>query len=418
MNNTQYSEIGQKLSPPIISDLMAKALNNPSLLSIAAGFTDNVILPNHLISEGTQDLLQKNISNDVLQYGTTQGRLRLREEVLKHLNSYPSESVDLESDNVLISNGSQQSLYLCMQVLCNPGDIILVEDPSYFVFLEMLQGLNIQAIGMPSDNCGKTDIDKTRKLIHQLKEENRWNRVKGAYLVSYYSNPSSRSLPLDEKIALCNLFKDTGLNGPIIEDAAYRDLYYDAPHPAPSLLSMAEAKDCRLLYTSTFTKPLATGLKVGYSISNDPELLQKMIYCKGHHDFGTANFNQALIEQILVKGLYPELLRKQQTHYKDKAIVIHEELRQSGIAEFGWKCEKPMGGLLLWLIDPLNRVDTSMNSEFCNACLNAGVLYVPGDLCFASQTPKSAMRLSFGTLKPEDLRVAIQRLCDVIQKYI
>ncbi len=417
MAETKYSRLGENLEPPIISDLMAQAIKNPDILSIAAGFTDNAILPNRLLSDQIQALLQNNKSNDVLQYGTTKGREKLRTLILEHLQSFPDENRSLPISQVLISNGSQQSLYLAMQVLCNPGDIILVEDPSYFVFLEMLRGLNIQAIGLPSDHSGKTDIEKSRALLGDLKKQGKKDRIRGLYLVSYYSNPSSRSLPLHEKEAFLSLLEEFQLEIPIIEDAAYRDLYYENPHEAPSILNIAHPEKHPVLYTSTFTKPLATGLKVGYAISNSEEWIQKMTYAKGHHDFGSAHFNQALIEQILAKNLYLGLLKKQQIHYLEKSRIMSNAMEASGIRELGWTWQEPRGGLLIWLIDPQERVDTDMGSEFCNACLKAGVLYVPGSLCFANKTPKNAMRLSFGTLTPDKLVTATERLCKIIKDF-
>lgn len=417
MEPNHFSKLADTLEAPIISDLMAQAIQNPDLLSIAAGFTDNVLLPNELLQEQAVALLKESTGNEVLQYGTTQGRERLREEILKHLHTFPDEQWELPIDQVLVSNGSQQSLYLAMQVLCDPGDIILVEDPTYFVFLEMLKGLQIEAIGMPSDHCGRTDIDKTDQLFKQLKAEGRWEKVKGIYLVSYYSNPTSRCLSKQEKSSLLDLLQYHQFSAPIVEDAAYRDLYYDQPAEAPTLLSSIWGHHFNVLYTGTFTKPLATGLKVGFAVSNDKKLLDKMVYAKGHHDFGSAHFNQALVERILVKGLYPELLQKQRKHYQRKAQVMTAALERSGIQEMEWHWEIPSGGLLLWLIDRNGKVNTDMGSEFCKSCLDNGVLYVPGSLCFASRTPNCAMRLSFGTLPDDKLDIAIDRLCENIKKY-
>ena len=147
-----FSRLGQEIASPIIVDLMARALANPNLLSLAAGFTDNVILPRELVRRYATELTQEGLANEPLQYGHNQGRQRLRELSCKAIATHPGEKVQaFDPSSMFITNGSQQALYLSIQAICDPGDIVLVEEPSYFVCLEMLKGLGLRPLGIPCD---------------------------------------------------------------------------------------------------------------------------------------------------------------------------------------------------------------------------------------------------------------------------
>jgi 2-aminoadipate transaminase len=411
-----FSKLGREIQPPVIVDLMARALANPELLSLAAGFTDNAVLPRELVSRFATELTQVGLSDEPLQYGQNQGRLRLRELTCEWIATHPGERIGaFDPANLFITNGSQQALYLAVQVLCDPGDIVLVEEPSYFVCLEMLKGLGLRPIGIPCDDTGAIQPDAFAELLRTLDANGERKRVKAVYLVSYFCNPSSRSLEFDEKVKVAELLLEGGYQIPVIEDAAYRELYFDAPHPAPSIVSMDAFAAFPKLYLGTYTKPFATGLKTGYGYCSHPEWLAKILGIKGHQDFGSAHFNQAIIERVLDEGLYAEHLAIIQKHYAHKAMVLDEVLRAGGLIELGWRWETPKGGLILWLRAPEGS-DLRMESDFCRCCIKHGVLYVPGDLCFSSGKPWHCARLAVGTLAEPRLRQAAQRFVEVARQ--
>ncbi len=411
-----FSRLGRNSRPPVIVDLMARALANPELLSLAAGFTDNVVLPAELVARFAAELTAEP-GNEALQYGQNQGRQRLRELTCAFLATHPNERAEAyDPANTLITNGSQQALYIAVQTLCDPGDIILVEQPSYFVCLEMLQGLGVRAIGMPCDAKGAIRHDALAAQLRELEHAGERDRVKAIYLVSYFGNPSSRCHELDEKRATAKTLLDAGYCIPVIEDAAYRDLYYEAPHPVPTTLSLDAYAPFPKLYLGTFTKPFATGLKIGYGVCTDAAWLDKMLCIKGHQDFGSAHFNQCLIERMLAGGHYPEHLAGIQKHYATKADVMDRALREGGLPELGWQWERPQGGLIFWLRGPAG-IDLRMEGEFCQRCIENGVLYVPGDLCFAAGAPWNCVRLSTGALLVARLKEAVARFVSVAKDF-
>jgi 2-aminoadipate transaminase len=404
-----FSRLGREIASPVIVDLMARALANPELLSLAAGFTDNAVLPRELVGRFATELTQAGLADEPLQYGQNQGRQRLRELSCEAIATHPGERAEaFDPAAMFISNGSQQALYLAVQAICDPGDIVLVEEPSYFVCLEMLKGLGLRPVGIPCRDDGGILPEGLAARLQELDAAGQRAQVKAIYLVSYFCNPSSRSLEMDEKRAVAKVLLDAGYQIPVIEDAAYRELYFDAPHPAPSIISMPEFAPFPKLYLGTYTKPFATGLKIGYGYCTHAAWRQKILCIKGHQDFGSAHFTQAIIERVLDHGLYPEHLAGIQKHYQQKAHILDTALSAGGLRKAGWEWASPQGGLILWLRAPRG-TDLRMESEFCQRCIAQGVLYVPGDLCFPDGNPRHCARLSSGALPEAKLREAAQR---------
>jgi len=409
----KYSSVGETLEVPVINQLMSIPLEYPSILSLAAGFTDNLVLPGDLVGKIVAELPETNPNHEYLQYGTTQGRSGLRNLTCEQLNDLEMEKNDAFSgDLTFITNGSQQALFLATHTLCDPGDFVLVESPTYFVYLSMLQGLQVNPVGIPVDKDGQIDEAALEALLNEFEQRGELHKIKASYLIGYHANPSSRCLKLSEKQLIAKLLKKFDLVVPIIEDAAYRDLAYEQMDPTPSIMSIEAFDEFPKLYMGTYTKPLATGLKIGYGCCSSEEWLSKMLCAKGNQDFGTANFPQAIIEQVLLRNEYEPLIRHLGEHYGKKAELLDSTLLEFGLKQRGWQWEKPTGGLLFWLRAP-DQLNTCMGEEFSENCKRQGVIYVPGNFCFASGEPKNFIRLSIGALCDEKLVEASKRFCKV-----
>ena len=408
-SSISFSRLGREIESPVIVDLMARALANPELLSLAAGFTDNAVLPRELVGRFAAELTQSGLADEPLQYGQNQGRARLRALSCETIETHPGEGTGaFDPEAMFITNGSQQALYLAVQALCDPGDIVLVEEPSYFVCLEMLKGLGLRPVGIPCAADGGILVDGLRERLSEIDAAGERSRVKAIYLVSYFCNPSSRSLEASEKAGVAEALLDANFIIPVIEDAAYRELYFEAPHAAASIISMPEFDPFPKLYLGTYTKPFATGLKIGYGYCSHEAWRNKILCIKGHQDFGSAHFTQAIIERVLEEGLYAGHLADIQAHYKRKARILEDGLIRGGLREAGWNWSTPEGGLIFWLRAPEGS-DLRMTSEFCQNCIQQGVLYVPGDLCFSKGQTWNCARLASGALPEAKLSDAVDR---------
>ncbi len=412
-----FSSLGRRASAPTIARLMTAALENPRLLSLAAGFTDNGSLPVAEVQAAVAELTRPACDPEFLQYGLNQGRPGLRRLLAERLAAQESGLVAGQlAEQMLVTNGSQQALYLAMQVLCDPGDIVLVDRPSYFVFLEMLSGLGVRPLSLPTQADGAFDLAALRPWLRALHASGQAARVKAVYFVSYFSNPSGRSLTEEAKAGLGAALVAEDWRLPVVEDAAYRELYFQEPWSARSVLTLPEWRDFPRLYLSTLTKSFATGLKVGFGLCTDEAWRARMLHVKGHHDFGTANFSQALLEQAIDRGGYERQLARIRPLYAAKMRALHETLQAEGLAALGWRWLAPTGGLYLWLAAPAG-LDTRLESGFFRACVEGGVLYVPGDLCFGEEAPTNFARLSYGVLAEAELREAGRRFVAIARRH-
>ena len=408
-NREPYSTLGSRLRPPVINALMSAMLDNPRLLSLAAGFTDTTSLPSASVSEAVEALRSRPGPPEHLQYGTTQGRRRLRELLSARTTHHDVLwSGGIVPARTMIGNGSQQLLYLAMQVLCDPGDIVLVERPTYFVLLEMLAGLGVRPVSLPAQADGSLNLEAIEALLDKLVRSGESARLKAVYLVTYFANPSAISRSEAEKCALARLLGDRGLFAPVIEDAAYRELWFDAPWAARSVFALDSWEGFQQLYLGTLTKPFASGLKIGFAHGSDASLLDRMTWLKGHHDFGSANFNQAILEHALESGAFDAHLELLRPAYADKMWHLNTALESAGLRDLGWEWEIPAGRLYLWLRAP-EGIDTSVDGAFWAACMEEEVLYVPGDLCIAERDVRWHVRLSFGVLDATGLEEAARR---------
>ena len=132
---------------------------------------------------------------------------------------------------------------------------------------------------------------------------------------------------------------------------------------------------------------------------------------KAHQDFGTANFNQAIIETMLDLHYYQDHLSKIRTYYKAKAQLMLELLEKTKLKDAGWTWEQPEGGLLMWLKGPQG-IDCSLTSVFCQKCITEKVLYVPGDLCFGDKPDLNYVRLAYGAISADDMPEAVRRFAN------
>lgn len=411
------SALGQRARLPAVARLMKSALENPNLLSLAAGFTDNSTLPLAEFVAAAQSLAARAGEPEYLQYGTAQGRPELRRMLATRLKYWEPTLVDNSIESrFMITNGSQQALYIAVQSLCNPGDIVLVDRPSYFAFLDVVSGLGARCRSLPFDSAGRLAESELDAFLTELKCSGDAARVKAVYLVSYFSNPSGRSLAEADKAMLGRVLARHDLIVPLLEDVAYRELFFDTPHSSRSGLTLPEWQGFPQVYFATLTKPFSTGAKVGYAYCTDGKWLAQMLAIKGTHDFGTSNYAQALFEEIIRNGGFDTHLPKVRRGYKAKMLALHGALVEGGLRELGWTWDVPGGGMYLWLRAPA-AINTGMDGEFCRACVEEGVLYVPGDLCFGDQPETHWIRASYGVLSPDQLRVAGQRLARVARRF-
>jgi 2-aminoadipate transaminase len=417
------SELGRRTGPPPISWLMQLALSRPELISLAAGFTDNESLPVEDVRALLSGILRSpKTARPTLQYGSTPGDPVLRRLTAQHVRRLDGGSPTNQaysSDRVIVTNGSQQMLYMIAEVLCNTGDIVLVEDPTYFVYLGILQSRGLQARTVRMEGDG-LDLAHLEEVLGSLQRKGELRRVKALYLVSYFQNPTGITTSLEKKSRALKLLRkyERAAGHPIylLEDAAYRELRFKNCD-RESALAVRASSD-RVIYAGTYSKPFATGIRVGFGILPEP-LLTAVLRIKGNHDFGTSNLVQQLVARALESGRYERHVSRLRKRYARKAQVMLKAIKESFPPEVKWV--EPEGGLYVWAGLPRG-MKSGVKSKLFQEALANDVLYVPGELCYANdpmrRKPNYEMRISFGGATETDIREGVERLGEVLRSRI
>jgi 2-aminoadipate transaminase len=426
-DSPRLSQRARRAGEPPISFLMQQAVTRPELISLAAGLVDQASLPVDETREALAKLLgEPAAARRALQYGTTQGGRQLRELAVEHLERLegrPAHEMGLSADKVIVTTGSQQMLELIADVLLDPGDIVLVGAPDYFVFMGNIECAGATAVGVAMDEHGLVP-DALVDVLDSLNRAGSLGRVKMLYCTSYYQNPTGVTLAADRRPVILDIIHRWSTAGRIfiLEDAAYRELAYGEPAP-PSIRSYDERGETVIL-SQSFSKSFSPGMKTGYTVLPD-ELLAPVLRIKGNHDFGSSNFVQHLLSTVMVSGRYTEHVEKLRGVYRAKLeatlAAVEAEFNRHNVAA---QWTRPHGGLYVWIALP-ESVDTTLGGPLFHRCVENGVIYVPGEFCFPRGWdgstsgplggPRHTMRLCFGVPAIEKLREGVARLAAAVE---
>jgi 2-aminoadipate transaminase len=405
-----------------IGELINRALAQPELISLAAGFVDHASLPAAVTQSAALAVLaDPERARAALQYGSTAGDPELRRQVLARVLEQdraapdsPSAVRDVDLEQVLLAAGSNQILYLLAQALLDPGDIVLCESPTYFVFAGIVRGCGARPIAVSCDDSGM-NIEALDSQLDALARSGELTRVKAIYVMSYFDNPRSISLAQARRAALVALAKRYSREQRIyvIEDAAYRELRYAGEDRAS--LHAHDAEGDTVVYAGTFSKSFSPGVRVGFGIL--PAALSGAVTkLKVNLDFGSPHLNQHIVSEALRLGLYEPhaaLLRSIYTRKLASMLrALDQHLGEPGLCRYA----RPSGGLYVWL-EVVSGLDTGMAGPLLTRALAEGVLYVPGSYCFPEPTATSQafMRLSFGVQSDERIALGIEKLARAIR---
>jgi 2-aminoadipate transaminase len=396
---------------------MRMALENPGIVSLAAGFVDQRTLPVEVSARAVANLFaDRDEGRRSLQYGTTIGHPRLRAVLIDRLERSAGVSTRTYEEAVsrtVVTTGSAQLIYLVCEALLDPGDLVLVESPTYFVFLGPVETRGARAVRVPIDQQGLR-IDALDRTLARIQSEGQLDRVKFIYTIPEHANPTGISLAAERRRPLLELVRRWSVAANrrifLLEDAAYHGLSYGVQEPQ-SLWSLDDDGETVIL-ARTFSKTFSPGVKIGYGVL-PKGLIEPILRLKGNHDFGSANFNQQLLERALVSGDYDCHLARLRELYGRKRKVFLEALEISMepvAADVNWT--QPNGGLFVWMTLP-EHIDTGFDGPFFKQCLEEGVLYVPGEYAFAPEpgpVPRNHLRLTFGVPGEDELVEGARRL--------
>ena len=403
-----------RATDPPIAWLLRMPIDDPEIISLAAGFVDQESLPAREVAECARELLEGNGDKSPLQYGTSAGFLPLREEVCRMLKRQGAGK-DIPPDEVILTSGSQQLLHLITDVLINEGDIVLVEDPTYFVYMGTLQAAGANVLGVALDENGIVP-EALEEKVQSLHKSAGVERLKLIYLMTYFQNPTGTSLTWERKervYEILSKYCDLGQRTFVVEDAAYKELRFEG-EDIPYLKSL-DPENHSVALLGSFSKSFSPGLRVGFSWLPG-QLLEHVLQQKGNEDFGSSNFCQHLMHRALASGKYSRHVDMLSVRYRGKRDLMLRCLAEHFPKEVD--VIKPLGGMYVWVSLPPG-VNTGTDSQLFKEALRRKVLYVPGEFCYCRESgiskPTNKLRISFGMVSEENIIEGMARLGQAVR---
>jgi 2-aminoadipate transaminase len=381
---------------------LLKFVEDPEVISFAGGMPAPDAFPIKEFTDACNRVL-KTQSSQALQYGSTDGYLPLREMIAQQSKRY---GIEVTPENILITSGSQQALDLLGKIFINPGDHIVVENPTYVGALQALNAYGAEYIPVPTDEEGMV----TSELEKSLRSS-----PKFIYVLPNFQNPTGVTLSFERRLQLIELSEKYGV--PIIEDDPYGQLRFEGDNlpPIEVLDSQTRAQGgCysgNVIYTSTFSKTLSPGIRLAWVIA-PPEVIHKLVLAKQGTDLHTATFNQMIAYEVGKNGFINEHVKYIRKIYKERRDVMLDTLEEH--MPEGVKWTHPEGGLFLWMTLP----ECIDSRELLTEALKFKVAFVPGCSFFADGSHPNTMRLNFSYASPDLINEGIGRLAKAIKQFI
>jgi 2-aminoadipate transaminase len=398
----RYAQRTQRMTSSAIRELL-KLTEDPEVISFAGGLPAPDVFPVEEFSNACEKVL-KDLGALALQYGSTEGYAPLREMIARHTGRY---GISVSPDNILITSGSQQALDLIGKVFINPGDRILVEEPTYLGALQAWNAYGAEYVTVPMDENGMV----TEALDNALR-----SGVKFIYVLPNFQNPTGVTLSLQRRQELIEIADRYGV--PIIEDDPYGQLRYEGEN-LPSIVTMdneyrrdgSNEYKGNVIYLSTFSKTLAPGLRLAWVIA-PTSVIRKLVQAKQGADLHTATFNQIVAFEVAHGGFLDRhiwLIRRVYGERRNIMLDAMEELFPPGVQ---WT--RPQGGLFLWGMLPKG-MDTA---EVFKIAVARKVAFVPGTPFYALGGGENTMRLNFSYSTPDQIQIGIERLGNVLKEMV
>ena len=365
-----------------------KLLAVPGMISFAGGNPAASALPDQVCADLARELLLEK-GKTLLQYGATEGYAPLRESLVDYVKDRFSFSC--AADEILPVTGSTQAMDLLCKALIDPGDKVVVENPTFLGNMQAIRLYQAQLVPVDSDDEG-IDVDALEEVFKK-------EHPKMLYVIPTFQNPTGRTLSLERRKRIAALAAQYHVV--IAEDDPYRDLRY-AGKELPSIKSFDT--EGWVAFMGSFSKVISPGLRVGF-LCAEKTLLRKCTIGKQSSDVHTANLNQAIVDVYLRRGLlkpHVEEICKSYAHQMNTMLGL---LGQCAGVE---KYTRPEGGLFIFaeLREGLNATD------LMKKCVDKGVAYVPGTHFYAQGGHDNTFRLNFSMSTLEQIQKGMGLLND------
>lgn len=388
-----YAERTHGMKVSAVRALFAVA-NRPEIVSLAGGMPNIKDLPLADIAEHMADMIRTN-GMQVMQYGSGQGEPCIREQICEVM---ALEGVSAHADDVMISAGSQQGLDLVTRIFCDPGDVVLVESPSYVGAIGTFASYQVEVVHIPSDESG---LDPVALRETTIRLQSAGKRIKFLYTIPNYSNPSGLTQPWDRRVEVLQACADLGIL--VVEDNPYGLLCLDAD-PVPAMRSV----DPDVIYLGSFSKTFAPGFRIGWVLAPHA-VREKLVLAQESATLCPPVFSQFAISNYLATSDWKGQIVSFRSMYRERRNAMLKALSDHMPAGTSWT--HPIGGFFVWVTLP-EGIDAQ-------AMLPRGVdhrvAFVPGAAFYADGQGSRNARLSYCFPPAERIVTGVERFADVVR---
>lgn len=369
------------VKPSAIRELL-KFGTDPAIISFGGGFPDPEIFPIEQLRK-VYDHVILNEGKKALQYSNSEGILELREKLVKRVKA---SGVDCQLENLIVIQGGQQGLDLMAKMFINPGDVIIVENPTFVGGLIAFNPYEpvIENVKMDENGMVMEDLERILKSN---------KRVKFIYTIPEFQNPTGVTMPLERRKQLIELANKYDVM--ILEDSPYREIRYEGEPIVP--IKSLDTEN-RVVHLGSFSKILSPGMRLGWLVA-EKELATKFVQLKMAADTQNSSVNMYAANTYM--ELYDidqhiELLRKA---YKAKKDLMLDTIRQTFPDNVSYT--DPDGGLFTWLTFPESWDAGKIMNE--RAIPEAKVAYVPGEAFYGKDPEKNHCRVNYSCMSEEKI---------------
>jgi 2-aminoadipate transaminase len=374
----------------------AKLINDPSIISFAGGVPSPETFPAEAMAAIAERIIRERRAIS-LQYGPTRGLPRLCEFIARLCGTRGFEA---KAEDVIVTTGSQQALDLIAHTLLDPGDVVLVELPTYIGGTSSFYARSAELEGVAQDDDGVVP-ESLREVAVRVRASGR--RIKLFYTIPNFQNPSGRLMTQARRAEVLAIAEEHDFL--VIEDDPYGELLYVDGADTTSMKSRDEHD--RVLYLGSFSKVLAPGLRCGFMVAPKP-LLERLEIAKQAADLCSGMLDQSIVDEFCAAGELPAQIGKVREFYRGKRNVMIAELERHFAGRARWTSAG--GGLFTFVTLHDESIDTAARVE---SAVKAGVAYIPGAPFFVDGSGRNTMRLTFAKEGDAKIRDGMARLSGI-----
>jgi 2-aminoadipate transaminase len=393
-----FSERAANIKQSAVRDVFDISMR-PGLVSLAGGSPDLQSLPlARLAATAATIIADEGLT--ALQYGSGQGTEELRTQVCEVMAA--EGILDARPQNVVITAGSQSAQDVATKVFCNPGDVVLVENPTYVGALNTFEAYQVQVETVEMDSAGLVP-DLLEAKIKALQAEGK--SIKFLYTIPNFNNPSGITLAAERRQQVVDICRKANIL--VLEDNPYGLLRFDGEPLAP----LRAANPADVIYMGSFSKIFAPGLRIGWALV--PEHLQRRYYLASEAvTLCPPTLNQMLVSAYLRDYDWKGQIETYRGLYAERCRAMLAALEEHMPAGASWT--SPEGGFFVWVTLP-ESVDTY---PLLKKAIDAGVVFIPGAAFTPSAEPSNKLRLAFSAVPPDAIAEGVRRLAPVLREAI